>query len=74
VAFKNEAEFLTVESITAGLTNSIITTPQFSNGEAAYVNSDAVGNEVTYVVPSIPAGSYTKKLAHGQEAAMLNEK
>ncbi len=63
VIYKNEGEFLSVQSITAGLTNSIITASQFSNGEAAFVNSNAAGQQVTYTIPSILAGSYDVKVA-----------
>jgi hypothetical protein len=53
-----EGEFLTVNQITSGLTNTIITSSSFSNGEAAFLNSNAVGNSVTYLIPTIQAGSY----------------
>ncbi len=58
VVFTNEGEFLDVASITAGRASSIILAPQFSNGAAAYLNSNAVGNQATYVIPSVPAGTY----------------
>ena len=53
-----EGEFLPVNQISTGITNSIITSSSFSNGEAAYVNSNAVGNFVTYLIPLIQAGPY----------------
>jgi hypothetical protein len=62
VLYKNEGEFLTVSSITSGLTNSVITAPQFSNGEAAFVNANAVGQQVTYLIPSLLAGNYDVKV------------
>ncbi len=62
VVYKNEGEFLSVQSITSGLTDSVITASQFSNGEAAFVNSSAAGQQVTYIVPSILAGSYNVKV------------
>ncbi len=62
IVYWNEGEFLTVNSITPGITNTVITSTSFSNGAAAFINSNAVGNQVTYLVPSLLAGSYNVKI------------
>jgi hypothetical protein len=58
-----EAEGLGVQSFTSGDTEEIITDPGFSAGAAVELVSGAVGDQITFVVPNIEAGSYDVKVA-----------
>ncbi len=58
----DEAEGLTVQSHTSGETVVVINDPSFSGGAGVQLNSVAVGDQVTFVVPNISAGSYDVKV------------
>ncbi len=49
---------LTVASITSGITHRVLTDSGFAGGAGTILDATAVGNYVTYLVPSIPAGTY----------------
>ncbi len=57
-----EAEDLVIQSFTAADTEGVITDPAFSNGAAVQLYSVAVGDQITFVVPNVAAGTYNVKI------------
>ncbi len=53
-----EVEGLTVQSFTSGDTAQIITDTNFSAGAGVQFFSNAVGDQITFVVPNVEAGTY----------------
>jgi len=51
-----------VQSHTSGETVVVLSDPNFSGGAGVQLNSVAVGDQVTFVVPNISAGSYDIKV------------
>ena len=56
-----ETEALSVAA-SSGDTHRIITAPQFSNGAGTILDSNAVGDYVTYLVQGVPAGTYDVRI------------
>ncbi len=57
-ALQFETENLTVAGQTAGITHRLVSDSRYSNGVGTILDSNAVGNFVTYVVPGLAAGNY----------------
>ncbi len=58
---KYETELLQVAS-SSGDTHRIIADPNFSNGNATILDSNAVGDYVTYTLPHVKAGTYDVRI------------
>ncbi len=61
-AGRYEAEGLTVQSVTSGVSLTINADTSMSGGEGMNLASTAVGNQVTFSIPYLEAGSYNVKV------------
>ncbi len=57
-----EAEALSVQSFTSSDTEGVITDPAFSGDAAVELYSVAAGDQITFVVPGISAGTYDVRI------------
>ena len=58
---KFETELLAATE-TSGITHRIISDPSFSGGEGTVLDSTATGQQVTYIIPGLQAGTYNVRV------------